>query len=61
MSFLVRARGVAKAELDAHCLANMARFKRPKTYVFVDELPKNAYGKVLKIELRQRITALESV
>jgi long-chain acyl-CoA synthetase len=39
-------------ELDAHCLARIARFKRPKAYVFVDALPKNNYGKVLKTELR---------
>ncbi len=41
--------------LDAHCLENMARFKRPKTYTFVDELPKNNYGKVLKTKLRKRL------
>jgi len=40
------------AELDAHCLEHIARFKRPKVYRFVDELPKNNYGKVLKTELR---------
>jgi long-chain acyl-CoA synthetase len=40
------------AELDALCLAVIARFKRPKDYVFVDALPKNNYGKVLKTELR---------
>ena len=40
------------AELDAHCLAAIARFKRPKEYRFVGELPKNNYGKVLKTELR---------
>jgi acyl-CoA synthetase (AMP-forming)/AMP-acid ligase II len=40
------------AELDAHLLQRIARFKRPKRYQFVDELPKNSYGKVLKRELR---------
>jgi long-chain acyl-CoA synthetase len=45
--------GEAKAaELDALCLARIARFKRPKDYVFVDTLPKNNYGKILKTELR---------
>ncbi len=44
--------GVDAAALDALCLANVARFKRPKTYRFVDALPKNAYGKILKTELR---------
>ena len=42
-------------ELDALCLAHIARFKRPKDYVFVDALPKNNYGKVLKTELRKRL------
>jgi len=42
-------------ELDALCLQHIARFKRPKRYVFVEELPKNATGKVLKRELRQRL------
>ena len=43
-----------QSELDALCLKNIARFKRPKDYIFVDELPKNNYGKILKTELRQR-------
>jgi long-chain acyl-CoA synthetase len=38
--------------LDAHCLAHIARFKRPKRYVELAELPKNNYGKVLKTALR---------
>lgn len=42
-------------ELDAHCLAQLARFKRPRRYYFVDDLPKNNYGKVLKRELRERV------
>jgi long-chain acyl-CoA synthetase len=47
--------GKAKpAELDALCLSRIARFKRPKDYVFVDALPKNNYGKILKTELRER-------
>ncbi len=46
-------------ELDALCLAEIARFKRPKDYVFVDALPKNNYGKILKTELRARDAARE--
>ena len=42
--------------LDRLCLDLMARFKRPKAYRFVDALPKNAYGKVLKTELREAET-----
>jgi long-chain acyl-CoA synthetase len=36
-------------------MAHIARFKRPKRYEFVDALPKNNYGKVLKTELRARL------
>ena len=43
---------VSPAELDALCLDNIARFKRPKQYRFLPSLPKNNYGKVLKTELR---------
>ncbi|MBK8666393.1 MAG: AMP-binding protein [Burkholderiales bacterium] len=46
---------VTEATLDTHCLAHIARFKRPKRYVFVSDLPKNNYGKVLKTELRVRL------
>lgn len=53
-----RDRKLTSWELDAHCLANIARFKRPKQYVFVSDLPKNHYGKVLKTELRQTAAAL---
>lgn len=52
---VVLERGAAPddAKLDAHCLASIARFKRPKRYVYLEALPKNNYGKVLKTELRQ--------
>jgi long-chain acyl-CoA synthetase len=40
-------------ELDALCLQRIARFKRPKEYRFVEALPKNNYGKILKTELRE--------
>jgi long-chain acyl-CoA synthetase len=42
-----------RGELDALCLNGIARFKRPKDYVFVSALPKNNYGKILKTELRE--------
>jgi acyl-CoA synthetase (AMP-forming)/AMP-acid ligase II len=45
---------VTEAELDALCLATIARFKRPKSYFFVPELPRNNYGKVLKGTLRDQ-------
>ncbi len=45
--------------LDRYCLDQIARFKRPKLYRFVSELPKNNYGKVLKTDLRQRLETEE--
>ncbi|MBV7408536.1 AMP-binding protein [Maritimibacter sp. DP1N21-5] len=50
----VAGRIVEQASLDTHCLASLARFKRPKRYIALSELPKNAYGKVLKTTLRAR-------
>ena len=46
---------VDAGELDALCLAHIARFKRPREYRFVDSLPKNNYGKVLKTTLREKL------
>lgn len=43
-------------ELDRLCLENLARFKRPRRYFFVDRLPRNHYGKVLKSVLRDQAT-----
>ena len=44
----------AAAELDAFCRASaLAGFKRPKGYLFVDGLPRNAANKVLRRELRR--------
>lgn len=48
---------VDAATLDAHLLERIARFKRPKRYEFIDALPKNSYGKVLKRELRDRLSS----
>lgn len=50
VAFVVADSGSApsEADLDAHCLSRIARFKRPKTYIFVEALPKSSYGKVLK-------------
>jgi len=56
-AFVVPAAGTHPdaALLDAHCLTQIARFKRPKHYHFVAELPKSNYGKVLKTALRERL------
>jgi acyl-CoA synthetase (AMP-forming)/AMP-acid ligase II len=44
-------------DLDRTCLDHIARFKRPKDYRFVDTLPTNNYGKVVKRELRDQLRA----
>ncbi len=57
VAFVVARSGaaVSERELDELCLGAIARFKRPRLYVFEKELPKNNYGKVLKTELRERL------
>ncbi|WP_299357953.1 AMP-binding protein [uncultured Paracoccus sp.] len=57
VAFVVRHPGstVDDHALDELCLAQIARFKRPKQYRYLQELPKNNYGKVLKTELRQML------
>ncbi|MFI5028346.1 MAG: acyl-CoA synthetase [Solirubrobacterales bacterium] len=55
-AFVVVAEGVevSEEELKAHVKANLAAFKTPREVAFVDELPRNATGKVLKRELHDR-------
>lgn len=57
VAFVVVAPGasVDAAALDALCLAQLARYKRPRQYRFVAALPKNNYGKVLKTALRSQL------
>jgi acyl-CoA synthetase (AMP-forming)/AMP-acid ligase II len=54
VAFVVARPGIAvdAPALDRLCLDNIARFKRPKGYRFVETLPKNNYGKILKTDLR---------
>ena len=46
-----------EAAVLAHCQQQLAGFKSPKAVLFVDALPKNPSGKLLKRELRQRFAA----
>jgi len=45
--------GLDGSDLDAMCLDQLARFKRPRRYVFLESLPKSDYGKILKTTLRE--------
>jgi acyl-CoA synthetase (AMP-forming)/AMP-acid ligase II len=58
VAFVVPADGAAAPpvdDLDRACLDRIARYKRPKDYRFVDALPTNNYGKVVKRELRDQL------
>ncbi|MGK5729029.1 fatty acyl-CoA synthetase [Streptomyces sp. URMC 124] len=58
---VVVARGaVTEEQLTAYARERLASFKTPKRVLFVDELPRNASGKVLKRELRERFGASPS-
>ena len=56
VAYVVRRKGsdVEARALEAHLLAQLARFKVPRDYVFVDALPRNAMGKVQHFVLRER-------
>ncbi|MCV7085868.1 acyl-CoA synthetase [Mycolicibacter hiberniae] len=47
---------ITEDELLGHCRAHLAGFKTPKQLFFVDSLPKNPSGKLLKRVLRERFT-----
>jgi fatty-acyl-CoA synthase len=47
---------LSEDELKAHVKANLASYKTPREVEFLDELPRNATGKVLKRELHARET-----
>ena len=44
---------VTAAEIIAHCQAHLVGYKAPRRVLFVDDLPRNALGKVAKAQLRQ--------
>ncbi|MFD9389900.1 acyl-CoA synthetase [Streptomyces sp. NPDC060000] len=48
---------VTEEQLIAHARENLPHFKAPKRVLFVDELPRNASGKILKRELRERFAS----
>ena len=51
-AFVKRRHAVGDAELDAFCqTSGLAKFKRPRRYVFVAEIPKSPVGKLLRRKL----------
>ena len=46
--------GLSRSAVIEYCQGRLARFKQPKTVVFVDVLPRNPSGKILKRILRER-------
>jgi len=44
-------------ELRTHCLSRLAKFKVPREYVMLPDLPKNSVGKIMKTELRRTATS----
>ncbi|MGJ4888542.1 acyl-CoA synthetase [Bradyrhizobium sp. HKCCYLRH3099] len=52
---------LSEAEIFAHCQANLARFKCPRTVRFVDALPRNATGKIHKPTLRKSFATASAI
>lgn len=51
-AFILRCGEVTPEQLDTHCRsAGLANFKRPRRYVFVNEVPKSPVGKLLRRKL----------
>ncbi|MBB3140994.1 AMP-binding protein [Halomonas organivorans] len=56
-AFVKARQAIDEGELDRHCVdSGLARFKRPRRYVFVDEIPKSPVGKILRRVLRAQDT-----
>ena len=45
--------GVGADELESFCRDRLAGYKRPRAFEFVDEIPRNTSGKILKRVLRE--------
>ena len=54
-AFVVASSNLTEAALDAHCRTRLPPDKRPRKFVFVADLPRNANGKVLRSELRNQL------
>lgn len=59
-AFVVKKDDVTEEELIEHSRKSLAKFKIPKKVIFVDELPRNGSGKLLKRVLREQATVAET-
>jgi acyl-CoA synthetase (AMP-forming)/AMP-acid ligase II len=50
---LKKGEGVTPEEIIEYCRSKLAGFKRPRSVVFIDDLPRSAMGKVLRKKLRE--------
>jgi fatty-acyl-CoA synthase len=51
---LKKGEDVGADEVMAYCRSRLAGFKRPGSVIFIDSLPRNPMGKVLKKKLREK-------
>ena len=51
---------LSEDDIIAHCISNLAKFKIPSTVAFIEALPRNATGKVLKRTLREQYVGSEA-
>jgi acyl-CoA synthetase (AMP-forming)/AMP-acid ligase II len=58
-AFVVGSDNLTEAALVAHCRVHLGPDKRPRRFVFLKELPRNANGKISRAELRQQLEAVD--
>lgn len=54
-AFIVKKKAVSEAELYAYCCTQLAKYKIPKAFYFIDELPRNGAGKLMRRKLHEHI------
>jgi long-chain acyl-CoA synthetase len=58
-AFVVGSDDLTEAALIAHCRVGLSQDKRPRKFVFVKELPRNANGKISRTELQRQLERIE--
>ncbi len=61
LAFVVKKPGdeTSAQDLATYCLKHLAKNKVPKKFVFLDDLPRNGVGKILKTQLRKQVVDLQ--